>query len=59
MKQFKNLKRAANRGHILAHNGNHGLELFIRVKSNKFGCGDHSRWFKGISPPKFSKLVRY
>jgi hypothetical protein len=59
MKQFKNLNRAAERGHVVVHFGTLGLELFRRVKSDKQGKGHHSRWFKGVSSLDKPKLTRY
>jgi hypothetical protein len=57
---FKNLKRAIQRGHIMhKENSIHGgISLFRRVKSDKVGAGNHSRWVKGFpafGPQKWTR----
>lgn len=51
MKQFKNLKRAIRRGHLLPITGEiFGTKLYRRVKSDKLGAGRHvtDRMVSGI-----------
>jgi hypothetical protein len=49
-RNFKNLSRAFNRGHIaVIPNGKGGVSLFRKVKSDKVGAGDHRRWPKELN----------
>jgi hypothetical protein len=49
-RNFRNLNRAFNRGHITVYVDQGGrVSMHRKVKSDKVGAGNHSRWVKNMN----------